>query len=190
MAPVSVANNNGTTWIQWSATANTSYTEPWAIWCNNNATTGSTATTQTIWLDWTGAGGPIVANAYGYRQPTPEELEQRKAEAEERARVQAAAKEKARALLVAVLDEKQQKELESDGHFHVQTRNGERVYRLKPGSPPQRVKGEDGARWSYCIHPRESYPVDDTVAAFKLLLETDEDEFLRIANASRVGAFA
>lgn len=186
MAPVSVVDYSGTTWTQWTASSSTNLTEVWGLW-TSNFTNSTAATTQTVWLDWTGSSGPIVASQYGYRQPTPEETEERRREAEERAGVVALAKTKARQLLRDVLDRNQRRELERDGHFHVQTRDGERVYRLKPGSPPERVKGEDGVRWSYCIHPRESYPADDTAAALKLLIEADEDEFLRIANASRVG---
>lgn len=186
MAPASAANY-GETWVSWTATTNTaSVTQPWSIWCQNG-TTAATTVTQTIWLDWTTANGHVYPNQQGYRQPTPEEQEARRLEAAERSRIVAAAKTKARQLLKEVLDRDQRRELEKDGHFHVQTRNGERVYRIKPGGQPERVKGEDGIRWSYCIHPRESYPADDAAAAFKLLIEADEDEFLRIANATRRG---
>lgn len=93
---------------------------------------------------------------------------------------------KARALLLSVLDEDQQQELEKVGHFHVHTKDGLRSYRLRPGSGPVRVKSEDGFQYSYCIHPPANYPADDTAVAQKLLLETDEESFLEIANGRRL----
>lgn len=91
---------------------------------------------------------------------------------------------RARELLVSTLDRKQYREFEREGYFHVHTKDGVRAYRIRPGSPPLRVKGEDGLRWQYCIHPEFGYPSADVALAHKLLLESDEEEFLRIANAS------
>lgn len=167
--------------------------------------TGLSATT--IWIQWTdGTTGTTVSNmtsqTWGYwtaaatnttgvyvQQPPPPLTEEQRVE---RARVAAEANRKreevrarARELLMAVLDRKQQRDLEARGYFHVQTRNGERVYRFRPGSAPVRIKGEDGSQWSYCIHPDYGFPPDDVTAGLKLLLDADEAEFLRIANASR-----
>jgi hypothetical protein len=164
--------NDSTTWISWTTTATTAtasatvITDPWPYWNATNATTATSQmfTPQMVWFAWTSSGQIIAASPY--REPTPEEIETRRRQAEtyrlqaeERRKVVEAAKVKARQLLKEVLDRKQRRELEKDGHFHVQTRDGERVYRLKPGAPPERVKGEDGVRWSYCIHPSLAVPV-------------------------------
>lgn len=161
------------------------------------------ANTSMVWLNWAEAfqnGTPIYQLDYNQSAPirdarTPEQIEEarvaraemarrneeaRKASAERRKAVE----DKARELLVSILDDVQRQEFEQDGFFHVHTRDGERTYRLGTRVHPMRVKGEDGRRFSYCIHPLEHFPADDTVAALKLLLDHDEDAFLEIANAT------
>ena len=52
----------------------------------------------------------------------------------------------------------------------------------------ERRLGEDGREVaSYCIHPDEAIPAGDLALAKKLLLESDEAAFRRIANESPVG---
>ena len=184
MAPLyPTTSANDTVWVTWSATTNTTAvtaTQVWESWTFPQNTTG-------------GAGINI-----SYPPPAPltaeqEDEQRRRAEEarrkqEERNREQEAARARARELLLGVLDRKQQRELERDGHFHVETADGRRRYRLRPGRPPIRVHGEDGRRYSYCIHPSGHWPPDDVVVAHKLLLESDEAEFLRIANATAVRA--
>ena len=48
--------------------------------------------------------------------------------------------------------------------------------RLDEGGRPAEV---------YCIHPSEWVPHEDNMLAQKLMLEYDEESFLRIANRSR-----
>lgn len=183
MPPATLYNNGNGTWLQWNQTA-TSATNVTDVWLGWNQTTVTASTTNVaIWASWTGSG----TTYYEPVELSPEDRERRQAEAAERTRLANEAKARARTLLLEVLDEQQRAELESDGHFHVHTRDGERTYRLKPGSPPQRIKGEDGSRWSYCIHPRESFPADDTAAALKLMIEAEEASFLDIANATHLG---
>jgi hypothetical protein len=174
-------------WNTWATTSATNTT----VWVNWTATTSVTASTTEVWqhwIDYTGASGPLVQSGHHLRQPTPEELEQRQREAEERRIATEEARAKARQILLDNLTETQRREFDTDGHFHVETRDGQRRYRLSPGSLPLRVHGEDGRRWSYCIHPRESYPADDVALALKLLLEANEDEFLETANATELRA--
>src|ERR1051325_10786388 len=184
MAPtICAAASNDCTWYLWTATDTTvtNFTPSvWPLWCTQG-TAASNATVWNVWVDQTGMPGPVIVSGQGWRQPTPtaEELEERRRADEGGRRAIEAAKTRARELLLDALTETQQAEFEQDGHFTVVTRDGVRAYRLKPGSPPIRTRGEDGRRWSYCIHPRESYPAEDTALALKLLLETDEDEFLR-----------
>lgn len=165
-------------WQNWTATAATNATV-WVTWAAN--TTVTTASTVAVWDQWT-------IQPTHVRQPSAEEITERQRVAAEQRQAAAEAAERARAILLENLDDSQRGELESDGHFHVETADGRRRYRLRPGSPPIRVQGEDGRRWSYCIHPLHSYPIDDVTLALKLLLDADEERFLQIANATAVRA--
>lgn len=185
-----------TTGADYTTTASTNLTASvWQTW--------ATANTATVWQSWqvTGSdiwqawavnggyqatGGTLVGPAV---QVDPEVLarqQQAQREAREAAAERAAARDRrARELLLAHLTKTQRREFERNGHFHIETAGGKRRYRLRPGYPPIRVKGEDGRRWSYCIHPRgHAFPPDDIALAHKLMLETAEDEFLAVANAS------
>jgi hypothetical protein len=166
----------------------------WENWNDWTVSTGSSVTTN-VWTLWAADGtGTYVVDHVDYTPPPPPTAEQL-AERERRRAAQAEAariaseqrklmRENARRLLVEALHESQREELERDGYFHVETRDGTRRYRLSPSSAPMRIHGEDGRRWSYCIHPAFGYPPEDVVLAQKLLLEADEDAFLEIANAS------
>jgi len=188
-------------WSMWcdNGTASTTQTV-WVNWCDQ--TTMSSATTiyssQDIWGYWnqTAGSSPLLNSisnpaprVYTEEEKTEsrERLERQQREAAERAAKQNAIRAKAKELLQEILDEEQAAEYAEKGVFHVHTANGERTYRLQPGYPPRRVKAKDGKIYSYCIHPREQFPVEDTTAALKLLIEADEAEFLRIANASFIG---
>lgn len=174
-------------------TDGTSYAWP-SQWLDGTyATAASSANlTQFVWTTWqtqSSLGGYVP---YEMPRETPEQTAAREernrlamADASKRAQEHAQAAEKARALLIEHLDVKQREEYLKVGRFHVETKDGTRVYRLEPGRPPTRIKGEDGSRYTYCIHPREIYPQADTVLALKLLLEADEEQFLHTANASR-----
>lgn len=94
------------------------------------------------------------------------------------------AKVKAKKLLIEHLSTAQRDEYEKTGSFVV-TVEGTR-YRIDTGRSGN-VKEYDQAGkliYSYCIHPREDVPDEDTMLAQKLLLETDTPAFKRIANRS------
>jgi hypothetical protein len=163
----------------------------WQTWATT--ATDSTTITNVVWDAWSGMS---VYNTGYYTQAAPlteEQIEANRVRAEaaqaaaaERRVLEAAAKERARKLLLEALADDQQAELLKDGFFHVETRDGTRRYRLSPTGQPKRVRGEDGLAWAYCIHPEYGYPQDDVVLAQKLMLEADEEAFLRIANARQV----
>lgn len=198
MAPWPATGSDSTmVWIQWTNTASTTSVtslQAWGYWNQGTANTtyATTITADSTWSFWVDYSGT------NYAEPAPlteEQIEARRvAQAEREARdaerraEQEIIRARARELLESLLDRKQKAELRKDGHFHVHTKDGERTYRLQPGHPPRRVKDEDGRRFSYCIHPLEQFPAEDTTAALKLLIEADEDEFLRIANATPVHA--
>lgn len=198
MAVTYAYSNSETVWNTWTATGYSNTTTVnlvWDAWCGTS-TTITQSLTQDVWGYWTANDWATIGGG-SYTVPLTEVVpltEEQQAEVDERRRVAAiaaeerrlavaAAKEKARILLLECLEDDQKEELEKDGYFHVETRNGTRRYRLRPGGQPVRVHGEDGRHWAYCIHPDFGYPEGDVVLAQKLLLESDEEEFLRIANA-------
>lgn len=176
----------------------------WSIWMDNGtAMTSQTVTysSNQVWNNWCQATAATSAQITYNSSPgpppaplTPEQVEATRLhverinkQAEEYRKKQAVTRAKARQLLEEVLNEEQRYELAKSGFFHVHTAKGKRTYRLAPGHSPRLVKSEDGKMYSYCIHTREGFPVDDALAAFKLLLDADEKEFLKIANASFIG---
>ena len=111
----------------------------------------------------------------------------RQEEVTERVRTQhrerAVVERRGRELLLAHLDEEQRADFEETGSFVV--RVGPRRYRIERGRVANVLCAEEGFRnRRYCIHPRENVPSGDHMLAQKLMLETDEETFLRIANVS------
>jgi len=122
---------------------------------------------------------------------------QRKADAEKRL-FQETSKERARRLLASMLSPEQREEFEAENRFHLRVIDGksgeERVYRIDQGFQGNvKLLGPDGRPVkSYCIHAATTddeghrLPNEDHMLAQKLLLQTDEESFLRIANMSNV----
>lgn len=191
------------TWYAWTGASNctATVTNVWGYW-NATGTTTTTSYGQQVWTTW--AGG----TNYQPRQLTAEERaaqaerqaqwqreqvaaaahrveEQRRTEEEQRV-----ARARAEELLLDNLTDEQQADYQETQSFRVISADGERVYRVKRGWSGNveliRPDGRVAAR--YCIHPREWVPEQDNMLAQKLLLETDEQAFLRIANATRFAA--
>lgn len=175
---------------------NTAATNVWTAW-NGTGTAASSSSVTQIWADWQTSAGTTTLPVYrppARREPTPEEIaaieeRQRRWDAEqaERARVQAEADVRARALLLDVLTDEQREEFVATERFRVRGSKGG-VYEVRCNSGVSgNVRGRPhmgGRERSYCIHPTNGVPRHDTYLAQKLLLEHDEDEFLRVANAS------
>jgi hypothetical protein len=87
------------------------------------------------------------------------------------------ARQRAEALVLAWLSPDQRAQYRSCGRFEVTTAAGHR-YRVCPGG----VVGLDPRGWAYCIEATSPVPAADELLAFKLLLETDEQRFLAIAD--------
>jgi hypothetical protein len=100
------------------------------------------------------------------------------------------ARKRARKLLLSLLDARQRREFEQHGHFHVHlhTADGERRYRIRDYKGVERVDERGRVLRRYCIHPPTDFPAEDTAVAQLMLLETDEAEFLRVANEEIVTA--
>lgn len=110
---------------------------------------------------------------------------------------------KARQRLLAALDEKQRREFEYNGFFHVTARESGTQYRLEGRSfvgniyqennwqdseELRRVYGERPTRPPrWCMHLyngyQYNYPMEDHLLAQALMIRNDEQEFRRIANA-------
>ena len=140
----------------------------------------SVSAANTTWFSWTAEGGATVISD-GREAPllTPEQVVAGEI-LRERCRAEATAN--AKALLVAHLTLEQREMLDKQSAIIVETET--RRYRLRLGWV-QNVDelDKDGKRLGcFCIHPSVSVPAHDNLLAQKLMLETDEDAFRRIAN--------
>jgi hypothetical protein len=99
-----------------------------------------------------------------------------------------AARERARLALFTVLDERQREGVEQGLGFEVVTKSGNR-YRIRPGNTVQRLDPSGFPLVTLCVIPSlksgKWMPEDDYALAQKLLLEADEEEFLRLAIRGR-----
>lgn len=137
-------------------------------------------------------------------QETPEQRAERAAKAElarqEREREEAkrkvfidTAKSRARRLLLSMLNPAQQKQLDEKNHFDLTVHGqdgSQRVYRIEYGYQGNvKLLGPDGQPVRrYCIHADSRLPYEDQMLAQKLLLEANEQDFLRIANMTHLRA--
>lgn len=191
-----------TTWGHWNysyvtsdSTATTAdYT--WAAW---NSTTTATSTGDAVWYYWNLDTGE--ARQYQPRQQTPEELAEtarvaREYQAElqrqaaEQNRIAEEAELRAAALLKENLAPAQREEYDREKFFTVISKDGRRRYRVNKGwSHNVEEIDESGKKIAtLCAHPVEAVPAHDNMLAQKLMLEHDEERFLRIANRKRLTA--
>lgn len=89
------------------------------------------------------------------------------------------ASNRAKELLLSCLDSKQKRDFLNNDYFTVKAKSG-RKYRITRSLLFNVKCGGN----SYCAGPKQSLPIYDRMLAQKCLLETDEKEFLRIANRS------
>jgi hypothetical protein len=165
----------------------------WTIWntAYDATATGSVTCTDTVWTYWN-EGYP--ARAVDPVALEAARLEQERALAQEIARRQAAvflrdeADKRAEALLAAHLTPRQREQYREHRYFEVITRTGR--YRLAHGwaGNVHRVDDQDRLVERFCIHPARVVPYADNLLAQKLMLETDEERFLRVANKTRLAA--
>jgi hypothetical protein len=111
--------------------------------------------------------------------------------AEQRALEEKEAKEKAEQLLLDHLNQNQVKTLKEKSFFDLDviSKDGSsRKYRIRRGRAGNvNLLGPNGKPVkSYCIHPNVICPDQDTMLAQKLMLETNEEEFLKVANEHRI----
>lgn len=180
-------------------------TTPWPAWVETHRGT-KTLTSNATWIVWNQArttstittGSNLLARDV---QISDEEYQARRvreeaARVEREARYRAEAiereraKERALLLLREHLTDEQKAELADKRYFSlgvIDSKTGERrTYRIHQGRAGNVEQvDENGRRLKrFCIHPDISCPDEDTMLAQKLLLQTNEAEFLRVANHS------
>ena len=192
-------------WTYWnvSTTTNLTVDPTWTRWIDTTSTT-TTANTVTYdngsWRSWVDATAFGDANrVYLAAEPayTDAELRQREVDLRRRLRENerrrkatereaAIAQRKARRLLLSHLTPEQRDEFERLERFTVIAADG-RTYRVHRKWSHNLELIEGGfITEQLCVHPREQTPVEDSLLAQKLMLETDPDTLRRIANITRL----
>lgn len=187
------------TWYSWSTDAelgtitSSGSSATWRTWVDSGLSTASSGS-NTVWISW--CGSDTSDQWTGLYQPhklTVEQQEQRRLQREEaerqrkeHARKKAEANEKALALLCGMLTQEQREQLNTMSAFEVETERAK--YRIKRGrfGNVEELDADGRIIARYCIHPRQSVPDADTMLAQKLMLETDEAAFLRMANKTQI----
>lgn len=135
------------------------------------------------------------APSYAPRPLTPAQLRDRERERQRereawaaRRREEGEAATRAHALLMEMLTPEQQASWGLTHEIAVEGEHSKQQYRLttRRAGGVYRMNASGRRDMSYCIHHANEIPIEDQVLAQKLLLETDEREFLRIANATRI----
>lgn len=93
-------------------------------------------------------------------------------------------------MLLEHLSQEQREQYEEHEAFLAEAPSGRR-YLILYGMTSNVAELDENNRQiaRYCIHARQrGVPVEDVMLAQKLLIETNEEEFLRIANRSTFGA--
>jgi hypothetical protein len=173
-------------WLSWTSasTASTVYdhgANRLLLTADSYVSQAVTASNSLYWTNW-----------IAHQEETAEQRvarnvanEQWQARQRDMAAVRKAASERAERLLVACLSSAQRGELTTAGWFEVQSSRGRR-YRIRRGRVRNVIEVDMLGRTlrTYCCHPFDGVPDADTMLAQKLMLETQEDEFLRLANVS------
>lgn len=191
-------------WDCWNSTATTATTAIWTTWSNCTATTTSTEATNSaiyrIWVTNTTTNAYVQSGNAGrqlvqpYRRTPEQEAEARRREEEyrERQKVEAeryrAAKERAEGLLYEHLTDEQRAEIKRSKFFIVQGGKTGRRYKINAdGGLVANVHEVDDAgavKRRLCAHldHAANAPIFDHLLAQKLMLEYQEEAFLKVAN--------
>jgi len=189
---------SGYVWASWSngtttTTASTS-NQVWYAWTGGETSATSTTGTTVVWQSWVNV--PVSGSVTYRYQPVQETEAQRQArelreeqgriQMEERIRFERESLQRANDLLVAHLSVKQLKTWQKEKFFDVMSKSGKR-YRITDSRSMNvlELEGEKAIR-RHCIVSRESVPLPDQLLMQKFMLETDEAEFMRVANHGSV----
>lgn len=162
------SSSSSTTWGAWTISDTSTgewYSGTLTVDCSN----------RTTWGDW-------VAERGSYRREAESDFVSSR---EETMRAVSEAQRKADALLDEFLDNLQRKSLQEHGFFEVISPCG-KIYHIHKGrvNNVREIDDQGNAIAALCALPEEYVPDSDVMLAQKLMLETAEDEFLRIANRS------
>lgn len=171
----------------WISTTGTTNNAAWANW-NQHWTSIGTTTGSTTWITW---NTNYISTNYGV--PETDELraareERERAETahwERRRQEQEEVKQRAEELLLALLSDEQAETWREHKWFEVRGSCSGRRYRIRHGITHNvnlMAGSGDDVEVNYCAHP-PGVPAEDVCLAQMLLLATNEDEFLRVANA-------
>jgi hypothetical protein len=183
-------------WNNWVITSNSatssSNTVVWNAWANQaQMALRDAARSVNQWRDERRAPAPPETAEQRMAREARQVKERAEAEVRAKAYAEKAAKEelerqkakkRARRLLTSNLTKEQVASLEKFGFFEVMVEG--KTYRIRQGTHGNvRLLGSDGKESkSFCIQPN-GVPDEDAMLAQKLMLETDEASFLKIANA-------
>lgn len=174
----------GTVWPTWvysyqststAGTATASCVNIWPAWVASYSATVSTTATYSgvIWQQWVDGTGYYAAQPFQ--------------EANERVKEHAAVA-RAEELLREHLNEEQRSSYDMFREFLCKAQSG-KTYRIRKGTSNNVfLLNDEGAEiMRFCIHP-QGVPDGDAMLAQKLMLETDEKSFTRIANKTQLVA--
>lgn len=176
----------GTAWSHWNYQAasctSASTTAGWYTW-------NAVAYAQASVAQWAGWNGGIISERTKKqeRREMAAQEHQRREYLERRAKEDEArrqAQQRARALLMTNLTPAQRDSLEKNQFFDIDI--GGKLYRIRQGTHGNVRLVENGRETTlFCAQPN-GVPTEDAMLAQKLMLETDEAAFLRVANARRL----
>lgn len=188
-----------TTWRGWvsstcTSTATTGTADPWIIWVDNSTcatTTTCTSTDVTAWTTWIRVYDDTCPARRQTRREAAE-VRRREKEYQERQKAEAeryrAAKERAEGLLYEHLTDEQRAEIKRHKFFVVRGGKTGRKYKINAdGGLAGNVHELDEAgalKRRLCAHISHAAnaPIFDHLLAQKLMLEYQEEDFLRVAN--------
>lgn len=212
LSSVTYAITAATTWPMWNASYSVTTSSSaavngsillttWANWAASYTTNTTSLTTNTWsqWVEFEYVQQGVARNAMPRNAKPSDEEVRRRLEQEKRWREEAAAREaakrlaeaRAEKLLVDSLTAEQREDLSKKGCFYLTalSKDGKaRKYRIDRGTHGNvKLLDEKGSiEGSYCAQP-QGVPVADSMLAQKLMLETNEAEFRRVANFRRHG---
>jgi hypothetical protein len=166
--------------------------------CLQSVITSSSVTSNVVWVNWNqsfvvsaDSGVTTFAEHQVEVQRLQEARMQERLDRElKKLKAKEEADQRAEALLKCFLSSSQRAQYEAERAFEVITcRSGvTRTYRLRKGWAGNVFLLDDKGRQveKYCIHPDVAVPEADNLVAQKLLLESNEEEFLRVANRTPI----
>lgn len=179
----------------------------WGGWIDGGTDTRTAETTTTnVWIGWTTAGDEtrielrqgdnveravITRHAEASGQLVQQRLARQALDEKRRKREARMKLLRAKRLLKENLDAEQKKMLMENDCFYVRGKSGQ-MYRIRQGRVANVDKvsvdnqGDEKVTHRLCAHPSSYCPNYDTMLAQKLMLETDEQRFLQIANETAV----